>query len=200
MKLDMHPLLSGETDVLAFSYALPLPTAGAQSGILDCLLFSDVTFSVPMQVRGEVKNMAGYMVLSCAVEVEYETNCARCAVPLHRTLSYTFEKPVADTQGDIRLRDENNDDYVRMEDGMLDLDTPVLDQLFLEFPMKHLCHEDCAGLCPICGQNRNEGTCDCDQKQIDPRFASLRRLLDEGAFADEELTAAQTNPTQQEIT
>ena len=76
---------------------------------------------------------------------------------------------------------------------MLDVDTPVLDQLFLEFPMKHLCREDCAGLCPICGKNRNEGTCDCEKKQIDPRFASLRKLLEQGAFADEAQNDTQQN-------
>ncbi len=193
MTLDMHPLLSGETDTVSFSYALPMTSAGAQSGIYDCLLFSDVTFRAPMEVHGTVTNMAGYMVLHATANVSYETSCARCAVPLQRTLSYTFEKPVANTQGETRLQDEDNDDYALIVDGMLDVDTPVLDQLFLEFPMKHLCREDCAGLCPICGKNRNEGTCDCEKKQIDPRFASLRKLLEQGAFADEAQNDTQQN-------
>ena len=40
------------------------------------------------------------------------------------------------------------------------------------------CREDCKGICPHCGADRNEVDCDCEKKQIDPRFAALRALLD----------------------
>ena len=48
--------------------------------------------------------------------------------------------------------------------------------------MTYLCKEDCKGLCPHCGADRNETDCCCEKKQIDPRFAALHALLksDEG--------------------
>lgn len=44
--------------------------------------------------------------------------------------------------------------------------------------MTYLCKEDCKGLCPHCGADRNVTECDCESRQIDPRFAALRALLD----------------------
>ena len=46
--------------------------------------------------------------------------------------------------------------------------------LILQVQMTYLCKEDCKGLCPHCGADRNVTDCDCDKKQIDPRFAALR--------------------------
>jgi uncharacterized protein len=43
-------------------------------------------------------------------------------------------------------------------------------------PMKALCDEDCAGLCQKCGQNLNQGKCDCPAEEIDPRWAKLNEL------------------------
>ncbi len=51
------------------------------------------------------------------------------------------------------------------------------EQLLLLLPIKPLCQEDCAGLCPACGQNLNEGTCICPKEALDPRFSVLKKLL-----------------------
>ena len=53
----------------------------------------------------------------------------------------------------------------------------VLSDLLLNLPMKHLCREDCKGLCPGCGVNLNREPCRC-KKQVDPRWAALEQLLD----------------------
>jgi uncharacterized protein len=52
------------------------------------------------------------------------------------------------------------------------------EEAILAIPMGALCRPDCAGLCPQCGQNWNEGPCDCEQDEIDPRFAALREHRD----------------------
>jgi uncharacterized protein len=44
-------------------------------------------------------------------------------------------------------------------------------------PMRVLCRYDCEGICPTCGKNLNEGMCDCEVDDIDPRMAALRTLL-----------------------
>lgn len=64
------------------------------------------------------------------------------------------------------------------EDGFIDL-APLLRELaVLEIPIKPICKEDCLGLCVECGQDLNEGSCDCKTETIDPRFSVLRSLLD----------------------
>ncbi|MEG2005510.1 MAG: DUF177 domain-containing protein, partial [Bilophila sp.] len=50
------------------------------------------------------------------------------------------------------------------------------EEFVLALPVKPLCRPDCKGLCPVCGQNRNEGSCSCVQEEGDPRLAALRGL------------------------
>jgi len=50
-------------------------------------------------------------------------------------------------------------------------------ETIVSLPMKHLCSEDCKGICSKCGKNLNEGKCDCPDREIDPRLAVLADLL-----------------------
>ena len=59
----------------------------------------------------------------------------------------------------------------------MDLDDLVVSDILLSLPTKIICKEDCEGLCPSCGINRNVDTCECQKKQVDPRLAKLGELL-----------------------
>jgi len=59
---------------------------------------------------------------------------------------------------------------------MIDLQPFIYDQVVLAIPMQPLCRPECAGLCPVCGSNRNEVSCTCEVAEIDPRFALLKQL------------------------
>ena len=52
----------------------------------------------------------------------------------------------------------------------------VLMHFLLSLPMQRICREDCQGICPICGQNRNLAECGCQVKTPDDRWAALRNL------------------------
>ena len=58
----------------------------------------------------------------------------------------------------------------------LNLGALVENETTLALPMKPLCHDDCRGLCPACGSNRNLGACACPARTPDPRLAVLRDL------------------------
>ena len=58
----------------------------------------------------------------------------------------------------------------------IDLEPLVRDQVVLAFPVQPLCRENCAGLCQVCGGNRNEQPCACPVDAGDSRFAVLKRL------------------------
>jgi hypothetical protein len=75
--------------------------------------------------------------------------------------------------------EENVDEYAVIEDGRLDLDELVREELLLSFPMRTLCSPDCEGLCPKCGRPRRLGDCGCQTREIDPRLAVLRTLLED---------------------
>jgi uncharacterized protein len=59
----------------------------------------------------------------------------------------------------------------------IDLAEMLREELILAVPMRRLCREDCRGLCPLCGANRNRAGCDCEPEQQDPRLQPLARLL-----------------------
>ncbi len=58
----------------------------------------------------------------------------------------------------------------------LNVGSLLWEQLLLAMPVKPLCREDCLGLCPKCGKNRNLGPCDCVPDEGDPRLAVLKTL------------------------
>ena len=173
MKLDLRPLLAGER-LLEFDYQLPLmPDPDDTSSFL-----WSVSFPSPMKVVGKITNTAGYMRLTLSTSVDYQAECARCLAPVSGEFTLDLEKTVAPRNLLEDLDEDKLDDYAIIEDGFLDLDTTLLLQLEMEFPVRFLCKDDCKGLCQRCGRNLNEGECGCTTKEIDPRLEPLRALLE----------------------
>jgi uncharacterized metal-binding protein YceD (DUF177 family) len=71
------------------------------------------------------------------------------------------------------------------EDGILDIGPLLREEIILNTPIGVLCKPDCAGLCPNCGANLNEGPCDCERDPIDPRLAALRGLISPHRLKDD---------------
>ena len=178
MKLDMSPMLRGEVDRIALDFML---TPDEVDG---------VTLKGDAHIVGEITDEAVYMRLTLEASLPYRGECARCLAAVEDTFRLQFERTVADekTLTDEQMED-NVDEYVIIHDGELDLDEELREALILAFPMRVLCSEDCQGLCPKCGKPRAEGDCGCPTREIDPRFAALRALLDE---SDEDATDGDT--------
>ena len=173
MKLDLRPLLAGDR-LLEFDYEITLDTSE------DTYIFFDgVGFPSPMKVNGEITNTAGYMRMTLTMSVEYVAQCARCLAPVTGEFTFDLEKTVAPRNLLGDLDEDKLDEFAIIEDGFLDMDEQLLEQLQMEFPMRFLCSEDCKGLCPKCGKNLNEGQCDCDHTDFDPRLEPLRKLLEQ---------------------
>ena len=171
MVLDLTSLVSGKVNSLDFEY--DLDTDSEESSLIPP---DDVSFAPPVHVKGTVVNTAGYITLSFTAELKYSTHCARCLKDISGKFILTFNRTVANSG---TLQDEDNDAYVIMKNGKLDIDRELVEELLLEFPSKLLCEEECAGLCPKCGKNLNFGPCDCPKKkEIDPRLAILQKLLE----------------------
>ena len=172
MRLDLRPLLAGER-LLVFDYELPLEVDPEDTS---SFLYG-VSFPSPMKVSGEITNTAGYMKMTLTMSVNYQTVCARCLLPVGGCFTLDLEKTVASRDMLSDPDDSKYDDYAIIEDGFLDMDEPLREQIEMEFPVRFLCSEDCKGLCPKCGHNLNDGDCGCSKKEIDPRLASLGPLL-----------------------
>ncbi len=99
--------------------------------------------------------------------------CVRCLTSFQQMLSINFTELYAFSQ-----RYVTDSGLIMPETGIIDL-TPVLrEYTVLEIPISPLCRPDCKGLCPICGNNLNESTCNHENDSGDPRLASLKSLLD----------------------
>ena len=200
MLLDMTQLLGGAVDRLDFSYTLtadrvpyegaPAPDNGentdvqltgdnSEDGGIYPIVFDDVVVTAPVAVMGSVVNRAGYITLTAEASLSYRTHCARCLADVEDTVRFLCEKTVADEKGLLRLENTENDDYVQIKGGKLDLDAPICDEILLGFPMRILCSDDCKGLCAGCGADLNREACRCTKKEVDPRLAKLAALLAE---------------------
>lgn len=165
MIIDINPILKGEKSEISVDYLL-----SADEG------FDDIKFSESFSVKGSVKDMAGYITLKLEANVKYDTVCARCLAPVSETKLISFDKTVVTEQ--TELQNDENDDYIISKDGFIDADEALVEQILLELPLKHLCKDDCKGLCPKCGTDLNKGSCGCNLHEPDPRFDVLRKLLE----------------------
>ena len=174
MKLDLRPLLAGDR-LLEFDYEL-VPDINPED--TTSFLYG-VSFPSPMKVKGDITNTAGYMRMTLTASLDYSSRCARCLKEVNGSFTFDLEKTVAPREVLSDLDEDRLDDYAIIDDGFLDIDSRITEQLEIEFPIRFLCSEDCKGLCSKCGKNLNEGECDCNHKEIDPRFAPLQKLLDQ---------------------
>lgn len=167
MKIDMRPLLKGDTDVISIDYTLK-PDFEA-----------DVSFPSDVRVVGSVKAMAGYVRLALTATLPFESICARCLTPVQDQVELIFERTVVapGTVSEETLEDKF-DEYAVLEGNMLDVDEALREELVLELPMRVLCSPDCLGLCPKCGKPLKDGDCGCTKKETDPRWDVLRQLLE----------------------
>jgi uncharacterized protein len=113
-----------------------------------------------------------------------ELVCERCLnsfeVPVELELVETF-RPTVDIRSGAPLPPVKGEELETLidEQHVLDLAEVVRQMILLATPMYPVCRPDCAGLCPRCGQNLNEGQCDCTIEVTDPRWSKLQTLLDE---------------------
>lgn len=106
-------------------------------------------------------------------------SCARCAKPVECRVERDFDVTyVAEERAealDSRELDEQELDLDYYRDDTVGIRALLAEQVHLALPMKLLCREDCAGLCPQCGTDLNEDECDCTPP-VDPRLAPLAEL------------------------
>ena len=130
--------------------------------------------SEPVLAEGNVRNTAGVLVMQGSIATTIHGICDRCASEFHRKVEFPIDVVLV-----TKLESEENEDewVFPLEGDSADLDDIVRTVFVLNLDSKLLCKEDCKGLCPQCGKNLNDGPCNC-QKELDPRFAALKQLLE----------------------
>jgi uncharacterized protein len=141
----------------------------------DALLASDV------RVSAHASRRRGDVTLNGSIDTSVELRCDRCLAPVAQPVKIDFKADLAmrdagaSSSEATGLQDADMD-FSLYEGEAIDLDEIVREQILLALPARNLCSDDCKGLCPTCGANRNERACDCDTKEIDPRWSALAEL------------------------
>lgn len=146
----------------------------------------DVRAVSELDVRGEVTNTGESMFVRAEIEGTFETTCSRCLQSAETTVQTTlrerFRRRDTLEADDAELSlGEDEDDVSFYRGDRIDLGEVVREHVALQLPMKPVCRDDCRGLCPQCGTNWNENTCDCRQDDVDPRLAVLRDWQGDGS-------------------
>lgn len=113
------------------------------------------------------------------VKAQLDADCDRCLEPAGYALDEDFDlfyaplSEASDAEHEIRQGEAEIGFY--SGDGV-ELIEVLREYVHLTLPMQRLCQPDCKGICPVCGQNRNQVECGCETARVDPRWAALKSL------------------------
>ncbi len=127
-----------------------------------------------VEASGTVRNTAGVLVMTGSIHTTIHGVCDRCASEYDEEVDFPLDVVLV-----TELASEENEDegVFPLEGQSADLEDIVRTVFVLNFDPKLLCKPDCKGLCCRCGADLNHGPCGC-QKELDPRFAALKQLLE----------------------
>jgi uncharacterized protein len=130
---------------------------------------TDVFAEATVKVALRLESYRGGLGVKGRIEAPWHGICRRCSDPVLGVSVVEVSERFVDERG------PGDDDAYLVEDDFVDLAPMVHDTIFLDLPLAPLCREDCKGLCPHCGIDRNVASCDC-QGPGDPRWATLDEL------------------------
>lgn len=117
------------------------------------------------------------IILDAETNIAANIICDRCASEFQSVITSKYRMIYLFTQNAANSDNEKIDVvYLHPETDKIDLSKDIRDYALLAIPMKKLCSEDCKGLCPKCGKNLNDGSCDCRDEGMDPRWEPLQKL------------------------
>ncbi len=142
--------------------------------------FEEITFGSdiygiksPIQVHMSLSKLGSDDYLATgSIETTLTIPCNRCMDDVIKKVNSDFTK---EFKTNPHEDEEELQEY--LEGVVLDLEKLVLDEVYMNVPMKVLCSEDCLGICKSCGRNLNHTTCDCEDDNVDPRLAGLKDLF-----------------------
>ncbi len=125
-------------------------------------LAGDVTVALRLESVNDGILVAG------TISAPWSGSCRRCLHELSGTATAEVEE--------LYQREVTEPDAFAIESNQLDLVPMAREAILLELDAERLCRDECAGLCPSCGIDRNDGSCDCVTEVRDERWAALDAL------------------------
>jgi uncharacterized protein len=127
----------------------------------------------PIAIELSAVSSVDSVAIAGTITVPWTSACRRCLVTVDGSSTVAVEEMYRDVVG-------ADDDAYELEGDQIDLVGPIREYVMIELPTDPLCRAECAGLCPVCGADRNVDDCGCDTTVRDERWAVLDQLdLDE---------------------
>lgn len=137
-------------------------------------------------LNGEIRliRTADGILVQGTLNTSLELVCSRCLESFSKVVRFVLEeefRPAIDISTGASLPQLADDEQATRIDAhhILDLTEVVRQDILLAIPPFPICRSHCAGLCPKCGQNWNNGSCDCTDEFVDPRLEVLKQLIEE---------------------
>ncbi len=136
----------------------------------------------PLKASGVAElviDLLGEIRVKGHVTVPMESECDRCLEPAACPVDADFElyyRPVAEGYGEEKVIDDGEAEMGFYEGDGVELNDVLREFVLLALPMQRVCREDCKGICPQCGQNRNLKECACPRAAADDRWAALEKV------------------------
>ncbi len=168
MLVDLSDIFTTEGKVTEIQVPLELTSFCSRIGNFSVLEKSPVSLILTNAGAGKVK-MEG------SADLTFRTRCDRCLSEVPTRLELEFHEIVVSPDAVRKEEEEEIPSY--LEGYQLNVESFVYDEVLMNWPMKILCREDCKGVCPVCGKNRNDGDCGCDTFVPDPRMAAIQDIF-----------------------
>ena len=140
--------------------------------------------TAPLTAKGVAEllpHTGGEIRVKGRVQTTMEAECDRClgraTFPIDAPFDL-FYRPAdsAETQDEEVAIDEGEAEMGFYDMPGLELEEILREQVLLQLPMQRVCNEACKGICPVCGANRNETECQCEERPADDRWSALKNL------------------------
>ncbi|SFJ61223.1 YceD family protein [Thermoflavimicrobium dichotomicum] len=130
----------------------------------------------PVRVNAQLEKQETHLFSVQAKQRTKSTlTCSRCLTEFELPMEADWVELFTDVE--YMARETEEQDIFLVENQTIDLFPFIREACLLQIPLAPVCREDCQGICPKCGINKNVATCDCDTTRIDPRLAKLQELL-----------------------
>ena len=132
------------------------------------------SFKTPFRVLGSVSNNGTTLVLEADCSAIVKTQCSRCMKDIDVPIDFEISETLV--QGEEKQ--DEFEDVIVFEGYEISIDEIVSNNFIMNVDARYLCKDDCKGLCPSCGKDLNEGECNCNNDNIDPRWAKLAEMIE----------------------
>ena len=166
IEIDIVRLKNNPGEVKKLAVAVDMPPVLSE--------LEKIEFNGPVKLDLVLTNTNNTIVVEGDISAKLRLACGNCldifTFPVRAEFSEIYYN-----EGQEELH--AGEGHIPYSGDKLDLTTEVIKSIIIALPMRIVCRQDCKGLCPVCGVNRNRENCSCAPDTVDPRLEVLKKLL-----------------------